>query len=530
MILKGTLRSILTVSVFTLLSRVTGLVRDIVIAKNIGANSLSDAFWISFRIPNMLRKIFAEGSFAQAFIPTLSLARSESKNEHNLSENIHNLITRMALLLTTFLILITIIGVIFTPFIIRIFASGICKNTNDINQFYATVLMTRIMFPYVILISLTAFASCILNTWKKFSIPAITPALLNISMVLTCLILAKEKIQPIYALSIGVVVGGIAQLSIQWLAISKMNLQPSLSFDFVSAYNDKYVKNIIKKMMPALIGVSISQISLLINTNIATWLAPGSLTWLTLADRIVDLPTALIGLALGTVMLPDLSKSYVSKNHNKYNLLINNSLKIILLFGAPSMVCMISIPNGLVTVLFHYGEFNQIDVYNTKSAVLAYSIGLLGMMMIKILSSAFYAMQDTLTPTKTALLSLFLAQTLNIFLVPLYSHIGIAISYSVGATLNSIFMLFILNRNNVFNSYKRGWITILLRLIPSSILMGFFLNFFENKINWIELQSNVIQRFSILSSLLVAGLIIYVGLLFIFGMRSKDFLNLFVTK
>ncbi|AFZ83596.1 virulence factor [Candidatus Kinetoplastibacterium blastocrithidii TCC012E] len=529
MTLKGTLRSVLIVSIFTLVSRATGLIRDIVIAKNIGANSLSDAFWIAFRIPNMLRKIFAEGSFAQAFIPTLSLARTESRNENSLSENIHNLITRMALLLTTSLIIITVLGIIFTPFIIKIFASGVYKNNNN-NQFYVTVLMTRIMFPYVILISLTAFASCILNTWKKFSIPAITPALLNISMVLTCLVFSKETIQPIYALALGVVVGGIAQFAIQWIAISKVKLQPSVSFDFTSAYNDKYVKNIIKKMMPALLGVSVSQISLLINTNIATWLTPGSLTWLTLADRIVDLPTALIGLALGTVMLPDLSKSYINNDHDKYKLLINNSLKIIMLFGIPSMVCMISIPNGLVTVLFHYGEFNQIDVYNTKLAVLAYSIGLLGMMSIKILSSAFYAMQDTITPTKTSLLSLFLAQTLNIFLVPLYSHVGIAISYSVGATLNSLFMLFLLTKNKVFKSYKNSWITMLLRLVPSSILMGIFLNLFENKINWIELQSSIIQRFSLLSFVLIVGFIIYTASLFIFGMRSKDFLSLFITK
>ncbi|AGF46840.1 virulence factor [Candidatus Kinetoplastibacterium desouzaii TCC079E] len=524
---KGILYSILTVSFFTLLSKITGLARDIFIARTIGANYISDSFWIAFRVPNALRKIFAEGAFSQAFIPIINSVRNKDSIKYTATKDLINKIT---IILLVSVIIITTIGIITSPLIIKTIASGICDQTKNSKQFAYTVTMTRIMFPYVILISFTSLASNILNTWKIFSIPAFTPAILNISMIISCVLFSQYLEKPIFALSIGVITGGIIQLSIQWVAIIKIGLAPKLSTNFIVAWNDINVKKTITKMIPAIIGMSASQISILINTNIATWLENGSLTWLAFSDRITELPISLLGMALSTVMLPELSKSFSNKNYIQYNKLLNNGLKIVIIFAVPSAICMATLPTGLVTTLFHYGQFNEIDVHKTKYAVMAYSIGLVGMMSSKLLSSAFYSTQNTLTPAKISLFVLLISQILNLITVPIYKHVGLALSLSIGALVNSIIMLIILINTKVFNYYENKWGVFLLRLIPASLVISLLFNYCDSRIDWIGLQTNFIFRFILFIAIISLGMLLYTFLLFLFGMRLKDFIKVTYIK
>ncbi|MBW0454256.1 MAG: murein biosynthesis integral membrane protein MurJ [Candidatus Kinetoplastibacterium crithidii] len=520
MILKRIIRSILTVSIFTFFSKITGLARDVLIAKTIGANHISDSFWIAFRVPNMLRKIFAEGSFSQAFIPILN--NIYNNDCHNYQKT-RSLINKTVIVLTLSVSVIAIIGIITSPLIIKTIASGICNSTDNIEQFKCTVSMTRIMFPYIVLISLTSFASSILNTWKIFSIPAFTPALLNISMIFSCVFLSKHLQQPVLSLSIGVILGGIIQLTIQWIAIIKIGFAPKWSTNFMESWNDRDVQKIIKKMIPAIIGMTISQITLLINTNIATWLKHGSLTWLTFADRIMELPVSLLGMALSTVMLPELSKTFATKNTTQYNKLLNNGLKLVIIFGIPSAICMATFPTGLVATLFHFGAFNNIDVNQTKYAVMAYSLGVIGLMSSKLLSSAFYAMQDTITPTKIFLFGLIISQIVNFIAVPIYSHIGLALGISMGALTNSSLMLIVLIKRNFFDYKNNNWGQFLLKIIPASIAVAIIFNYFDNRIDWIGLQEHFIYRFIIFINIILLAMLSYLMVLFLFGMRPNNF-------
>ena len=302
------LRAAATVSSFTLLSRVTGLVRDIIIARAFGAGALTDAFWVAFRIPNLLRRLFAEGAFSQAFVPILG----EVRTRHD-DEAVRVLLDRVALALFAVLCLVTLAGVIGAPWVVWVMATGMTEPGRGA-EFSEAVWMTRAMFPYIICMSLVAFASGVLNTWRKFAVPAFTPVLLNLSMIGAAVLLGSRLAQPIHALAIGVMAGGIAQLAVQWIALSRLGLRPRLSWRVGQALADPVVRRIMRQMLPATLGVSVAQISLLINTNIATWLTPGSVTWLSFADRLMEFPTALLGVALGTVLLPSLARANAERS------------------------------------------------------------------------------------------------------------------------------------------------------------------------------------------------------------------------
>src|SRR5690606_30973404 len=310
------LRSAATVSSFTLLSRITGLFRDILIASSFGAGPLTDAFWVAFRIPNLLRRLFAEGAFSQAFVPILGEARSTRD-----AQAVRLLLDRVALILTFALMLVTIVGMIGAPWVVSAMASGM-RTASKQTEFNAAVWMTRLMFPYIVCMSLVAFASGVLNTWSRFAVPAFTPVLLNLSMIGACLFLTQYFDTSIYALAAGVMIGGVAQLVMQWLALARLGLLPRYSMRLSQAWEDPTVKRIMRQMLPAILGVSVAQISLLINTNIATWLTPGSVTWLSFADRLMEFPTALLGVALGTVLLPSLSAAHARSDDHSYSALL----------------------------------------------------------------------------------------------------------------------------------------------------------------------------------------------------------------
>ncbi|NDY81702.1 murein biosynthesis integral membrane protein MurJ [Orrella sp. NBD-18] len=510
------IRAAATVSSFTLLSRITGLARDIVIARAFGAGSLTDAFWVAFRIPNLLRRLFAEGAFAQAFVPILGEVKTRNEQD-----TVQLVLDRVALSLFFALLIVTVVGIIGAPWVVLTMASGLSEPARQ-NDFISAVWMTRMMFPYIICMSLIAFASGVLNTWKKFAIPAFTPVLLNLSMIAASMLLTPYLAQPIYALAIGVMFGGIAQLAVQWFALARMGLRPRMSLRIREALTDPIVRRIMRQMLPATLGVSVAQISLLINTNIATWLAPGSVTWLSFADRLMEFPTALLGVALGTVLLPSLSRANASESTTAYSALLDWGLRLVLLLGMPAALCMVLMADGMVATLFNYGAFVAKDVEQTRLAVMAYSAGLVGLLMVKILAPGFYGRQDIRTPVKIAIVVLILTQLLNLVLVPWLAHAGLALAIGLGGGINATLLLLGLLRKNIYRPAP-GWGKFLLRQLFGLALMSIPLLAANHYLDWIALQSTPFHRVMMLGLVLSGSMLLYISTLFALGVRVSDF-------
>lgn len=496
------------------MSRITGLVRDILIARAFGVGPMTDAFWVAFRIPNLLRRLFAEGAFSQAFVPILGAARTDRSDEE-----VRILLDRVALLLTATLMLITVVGIIAAPWVVTAMASGMTHEARNA-EFQGAIWMTRIMFPYILCMSLVAFASGVLNTWRKFAVPAFTPVLLNLCMIGACIWMAPHFDTPIYALAVGVMVGGVAQLAVQWLALSKLGLTPRWSMKVRQAWADPVVKRIMRQMAPATLGVSVAQISLLINTNIATWLTPGSVTWLSYADRLMEFPTALLGVALGTVLLPSLSAAHARGDSEGYRGLLDWGLKLTLLLGLPAALGLAMLSDGLVATLFNYGKFAVADVEQTRLAVMAYSVGLVGLLAIKILAPGFYAKQDIRTPVKIAICVLIFTQLLNIVLVPKLAHAGLALAIGLGACANATALLIGLRRRGLYH-FEKGWGIFILRVLPALVAMGAVLWFADQHIDWYALGAHPWIRVATLLGVLAASGAAYFGALLILGMRKK---------
>lgn len=492
------------------------MLRDMLIAGVFGAGPLTDAFWVAFRIPNLLRRLFAEGAFSQAFVPILG----EIKEQGSHSE-LQTLLDRVALLLFAILCLVTLVGILAAPWVVTIIASGM-RAASRAQDFSEAVYMTQIMFPYIICMSLVAFASGVLNTFSRFAIPAFTPVLLNLSMIGASILLASHLEQPIHALAIGVVIGGILQLSVQWIALAKIGLLPRYGNGLLAALKDSTVHRIIKLMIPATLGVSIAQISLLINTNIATWLAPGSVTWLSFADRLMEFPTALLGVALGTVLLPSLSAAHARSDQQAYNSLLDWGLRLVFLLGLPAALGMALLADGLVATLFNYGAFSGADVAQTKIAVMAYAVGLIGLLAIKILAPGFYAKQDIRTPVKIAIAVLIFTQLLNIVFVPLFAHAGLALSIACGASANALTLVILLRRKKLYIP-SSNWYLFTARLILPLGSMAVLLLWLNTKFDWIALGQQPAVRVFYLLIVVVAAIIVYFAMLFMFGFRPRDF-------
>ncbi len=390
------------------------------------------------------------------------------------------------------------------------------------SEFEAAVWMTRVMFPYIVCMSLVAFASGVLNTWSRFAVPAFTPILLNLSMIGASLFLASYLDTPIYALAIGVMVGGILQLTVQWKALASLELLPRYSLSVGQAWGDPTVKRIMRQMLPAILGVSVAQISLLINTNIATWLQAGSVTWLSFADRLMEFPTALLGVALGTVLLPKLSAAYASGERGEYAQLLDWGLRTVILLGVPCAMALALVSDALVASLFHYGAFAAADVEQTRLAVGAYSVGLLGLLAIKILAPAFYARQDIKTPVRIAIVVLVLTQILNLLFVPLFAHAGLALSIGIGATFNACALLYLLHKRGIY-APRPGWPAFAAKLLPALLLLGLCLWASQHYIDWIALGEHPAIRLLYLGAMLIACAFAYFVPLFICGFRLRHF-------
>ncbi len=505
------------VSSLTMLSRITGLLRETLIARSFGASEWTDAFNVAFRLPNLLRRLFAEGAFSQAFVPILGEISSTGDQKQA-----QILVNAVSTLLFWALLLTVLLGVVSAPLLILVIATGFKGGP----AYEASVVMTRIMFPYIGLISLVSLSAGILNTFQRFAIPAFTPVLLNLALIGSAVFLAPHLAQPIYALSVGVLLGGVLQLGIQIPALARLGLLPRIGLlpgAIKAAATNPEARRVLKLMGPAVFAVSVAQISLLINTNIASRLPTGSVSWLSYADRLMEFPTALLGVALGTVLLPSLSKANAQNDLKHAGELLIWGLQLTFLLAAPCALTLLIFGEPLAAVLYHYGKFNALDVLMTQRALAAYGVGLIGLILVKILAPGFYSRQDIRTPVKIGLLVLVATQLANLVFVPWFGHAGLALSIGMGACLNAGLLWVGLHRRGALP--KADWGKYLGQLFLALIPFGALMYYAANTHDWIALQANPWIRIGLLAGwLALAGLVYFVAL-GLTGIRWQKFLR-----
>jgi putative peptidoglycan lipid II flippase len=503
------LRAAASVSGMTLLSRITGFIRDTLIAVMFGAGMATDAFFVAFRIPNLLRRLFAEGAFSQAFVPVLGEYRKTRGDEAT-----RELAGKVLAALAFWLLVVTVIGIVAAPAVVWLTASGFA---GDAEKFGLTVAMLRICFPYILFVSLVSFAAGVLNTYGAFKAPAFTPVLLNISFIACAIWLAPHLKQPVVALAWAVFLGGVAQLAFQLPFLRRIGMLPRPRWDT----KDEGVSRILRLMGPAALGVSVAQISLVINTQIASRLGDGPVSWIYYADRLMEFPSALLGVALGTVLLPSLVRYHHAKDTEAYSKLLDWGLRISLMLALPAAVALGLLAVPLISTLFWHGEFLKNDVIMTRHALIAYAVGLAGIILVKVLAPGFYARQNIRTPVKVAVVTLVVTQLLNVLLVPWLRHAGLALSISLGATFNAGWLWFLMWRSGVHKP-EPGWAAFAIKLAVALYLMGGAIWYsMGSESSWFAIDAKA--RAIKLALVIVAGTVAYFGSLAMMGFRLRDF-------
>ncbi len=506
------LRAVAAVSSLTFLSRVLGFVRDYFIARLFGAGPATDAFFVAFRIPNLLRRMFAEGAFSQAFVPLLS----EYRNRQSADET-RRLVDVIGTTLFLALVAVTALGMLAAPVIGYVFAPAWFHDKPE--QFALTVQLLRITFPYILFISLVALAAGVLNTWGRFGVPAFTPVLLNVSFIVAAAFFADRFDPPVMALAWAVFAGGALQLAFQLPFLWRIGMLPRWRVDL----RDPGMRRVLKLMGPALLGVSASQVSLLINTIFASFLVAGSVSWLYYADRLMELPAGVLGVAVGTILLPTLSRHHATGAQEEYARLLDWGLRVTLLLALPAAAALAVLAIPLIATLFHYGEFAAADVWMTRRALVAYSVGLVGMILVKVLAPGFYARQNVTTPVKIGLLTLVATQLMNLaFIVPL-KHAGLALSIGLGACLNAGLLYRALRRTGVF-APQPGWGSFAARVALAVALMAALLYAAMGPADW-WLQAPWQHKVPKIAALVLGGALAYGLALLALGFRVRDFVR-----
>lgn len=461
------IKSTAVVSVMTFLSRIMGLIRDVVMARFFGAGAGTDAFLVAFKIPNFFRRLFAEASFAYAFVPVLSEYKTQRTHEE-----VQAFVDRVAGSLASVLFLLTLVGVIFAPIFIMIFAPTWMSEQPYKHELASAMLV--LTFPYVLFISLTAFAGGILNAYGKFAIPAFTPVLLNVSLIVCAVWLSPYLDQPIMALGWGVFLAGVSQLLFQIPYLMKIGLLPKPKW----GWKDQGVRRVLRLMGPTLLSSSVMQISLLIDIWLASALITGSVSWLYYSDRLVEFPLGVFGIALATVVLPALSRSYAEKSHEKFNMTLDWSLRWVMIISIPSTVGLMVLAGPLIATVFYGNEFTAEHVVMTTWALMAYSIGLLGFILVKVLAPGFYSRQDTKTPMLVAVRSLYSKVILSFiflwFLVDwnfMAAHVGLALATALGSLINAGYLYWSLRKQNIYTP-GTGWFADISRIVFAGLTMG----------------------------------------------------------
>ncbi|MFP8966638.1 murein biosynthesis integral membrane protein MurJ [Pokkaliibacter sp. CJK22405] len=503
----GLLRSSAVVSVMTLLSRVMGLIRDIVIASAFGAGAGADAFFVAFKIPNFLRRLFAEGAFNQAFVPVLADYQTNATKEE-----VKRLINAVSGVLGVSLLVVTLFAIGGARFVAWVFAPGFHAEPD---KFDLAVSMLRITFPYLLLISLTAFAGSILNAYKRFAVPAFTPIWLNLVMIATALWLAPRLNEPVMALAWGVLVAGIVQFTFQMPFLYRLGLLPVPVVDF----KHSGVIKILRLMLPALFGVSVSQINLLLDTVLASFLQTGSVSWLYYSDRLSELPLGVFGIAIATVILPSLSRHHAGKSAEQFSRTLDWAIFMVLLIGIPAALALGMLAEPLLITLFHYGALTEHDIAMSAQSLRAYSVGLLAFMLIKVLAPGFYARQDTKTPVKIGMVAMISNMVLNLLLIGPMAHAGLALATSISAFLNAGLLAWGLKKAGVLHRHE-GWFKRGFMLLMANVALIAFLYFLvpaEN--NWFGWST--VQRIWHMALIIVVAVVLYLVVVFASGLRVR---------
>ena len=494
----------------TMVSRIFGFARDMVTAHMFGAGAAFDAFSVAFKIPNFMRRLFAEGSFSQAFVPVLSEYQKQKTHEE-----VKQFVSSMAGTLGFVLLCVTVVGVVCTPLIVRLFAPGFDTSGP---RFDLAVTMLRITFPYLMLISLTAFSGAILNTYNRFWVAAFTPVFLNICMIAGAIWMAPHLATPIIGLAWGVFIAGIVQMIFQWPFLKRMRLMPRPRINF----KDPGVRRVLKLMVPALFGVSVSQINLLLDTLFASFLMVGSVSWLYYSDRLMEFPLGVFGVAISTVILPNLSRHHASQSTEDFSLTVDWALRCVLLVGLPAAVVLAVMSGPLLSTLFQYGHFDGNSVYMASKSLTMFAIGIAPFMLIKILAAGFYAKQDMRTPVRIGILAMVSNMVFNLILIWHYKHAGIALATSLASLVNVGFLYYYL-RKKEFYTPRAGWKFFAFRLAIANTMLAVWLWFGSGELNdWIMHHAG--WRAMHLFALLLSSVVIYFIGLWVAGIRPRDVL------
>lgn len=509
-LLQKILKGAATVGSMTLISRVLGFVRDIIIARLFGASAEADAFFVAFKIPNFFRRLTAEGAFSQAFVPVLSDVRHQSgeAEAHRLLDVVW---TRLAL----FLVLLTLLGMLFAEPLMWLFAPGFAGDA----RLPIAVDMLRVTFPYLLFISLTAMLAAVLNTYERYWEPAFNPVWLNVAMITAALLLAPLLDVPAMSLAWGVLIAGMIQLAWVWWALTPIGWRPRWSL----AKHDG-VGRVLRNMVPALLGVSVAQINLLVSTILASFLIAGSVSWLYYADRLLEFPVGILGVALATVVLPGLSKARSAQDWSAYNRTLDIALRLIWVIGLPATVALTLLAEPLMFTLFAYGAFTAEDARMAGQALTAYGIGLLGFLAVKVLAPAFYAREDMRWPVKVSIVALGVNLILALSLIQPLAHIGLALAVSVAALVNAGLLWWVLRRQDYYRP-EAGWLLLVLQSLVAVVLMGGLLAWLSEYWlpNWAFATGW--QRAGVLFSLVLVGVVSYAVALWLVGMRKRHWAN-----
>lgn len=493
----------------TMFSRVLGFARDALVARIFGAGVATDAFFVAFKLPNLLRRIFAEGAFSQAFVPILAEYKSQQGEEAT-----RTFVAYVSGMLTLVLALVTVLGMIAAPWVIWATSPGFLR---DPDKFELTASLLRITFPYILLISLASLAGAVLNTWNRFSVPAFAPTFLNLSMIGFSLFAAPYFNPPIMALAWAVTVGGVLQLAYQLPHLKKIGMLvlPRINL------RDAGVWRVMRLMGPAIIGVSVSQISLIINTIFASFLVSGSVSWMYYADRMMEFPSGVLGVALGTILLPSLAKSVSSGRLDDYSRLMDWGLRLCFVLALPSTVALGILSKPLISSLFQYGQFTAFDTEMTQRALIAYSVGLMGIILVKVLAPGFYSHQNIRTPVKIAIASLIMTQLMNLAFIGPFKHAGLSLSIGLAACLNAGLLYWQLRKQKMYIP-QTGWVLFLTKLVIAVVVMAavligmmWFMPAWDT--------GNMLMRILRLLLVVVVGAGSYFAALALLGFRVRDF-------
>ena len=463
---------------------------------------------MAFRIPNLFRRLFAEGAFAQSFVPVLTEYRNKQP-----AEVVRKLISRVSGTLGVCLLVLTVLGVIAAEYVMRAFAPGFLYH-GDVEKLGLAIDMLRLTFPYLLLISMTAFAGAVLNTFGRFAVPAFTPVLLNLSLILCAVFLRPHLEQPVMALAWAVLIAGVAQLTFQLPFLARENLLAVPRVDF----NDPGVRRVMALMLPAMFGASVGQINLLLDAVLASFLETGSLSWLWYADRLFELPLALFGIAIATVLLPGLSADHASESPAAFSATLNWAIRLIVLLGIPATVTLVFLSEALITTLFFYGEMTQRDVNMASLALSAYGVGLFAQMLVKILLPGYFARQDTSTPVRYGVIALVSNMALNLILIWHLHHVGLALATSISGFINAGLLFFGLRRIGVLQ-LDSGWWRFLGQVLVANLVM-FGAIYIMTPEQWFSYA--LLERIALMLLICGAGALIYAASLLLVGIRIRQ--------